>query len=267
MRGGEEVDVPVEDVEVGDVVVVRPGEKLPVDGRVVSGESAVDEAMITGEPMPVHKRVGDEVIGATINKTGSFRFEATGVGEEMALSRIMRMVEEAQGSKAPIQRLADRVSGVFVPVVMALAAVTFLVWLFYGPEPAFTLALLNFVAVLIIACPWLWPRDAASIWRPGRVAERNTVKVASPGDSHKLTTVDSIDRNPHQSEPSDRRRGDERLPESELAQARARGECSEPPWAGDGPRRRRARHRARGGAEFRGPHGRASGPRSTAGAF
>ncbi len=150
---GEEKDIPVEDVAVGDVVVVRPGEKVPVDGRVVAGESAVDEAMITGEPIPVLKRPGDEVIGATINTSGSFRFEAEKVGEETALYQIMRMVEEAQGTKAPIQRLADRISGVFVPVVMVIATVTFLVWLLFGPEPAFTFALLNFVAVLIIACP------------------------------------------------------------------------------------------------------------------
>jgi P-type Cu+ transporter len=150
---GEELDVPVEEVEVGDVVVVRPGEKIPVDGSVVSGESAVDEAMITGESIPVVKEAGDEVIGATINTTGSFRFEATRVGKDTALYQIIRMVEEAQGSKAPIQRLADRISGVFVPVVMAIATITFLVWFFFGPDPAFTFALLNFVAVLIIACP------------------------------------------------------------------------------------------------------------------
>mgnify|MGYP000492278803 CR=1 FL=1 len=153
VRDGEEVDVPVEDVQIGDVIVVRPGEKVPVDGRVVSGSSAVDEAMITGESIPVTKRFGDEVIGATMNASGSFRFEAIRVGKDTALSQIVRMVEEAQGSKAPIQRLADRISGVFVPVVMALATLTFLVWLFFGPEPAFTFALLNTVAVLIIACP------------------------------------------------------------------------------------------------------------------
>ncbi|MBA2711962.1 MAG: copper-translocating P-type ATPase, partial [Rubrobacteraceae bacterium] len=153
LRDGGETDVPVEDVRVGDVVVVRPGEKIPVDGRVVSGESAVDEAMITGEPIPVVKRTGDEVIGATINTTGSFRFEATKVGKDTALSQIVRMVEEAQGSKAPLQRLADRVSAVFVRAVIALALVTFGVWLVFGPEPAFTFALLNTVAVLIIACP------------------------------------------------------------------------------------------------------------------
>jgi Cu+-exporting ATPase len=153
VRDGEEVDVPVEDVDVGDVVVVRPGEKVPVDGRVISGESAVDESMITGESIPVTKRAGDEVIGATMNTSGSFRFSATKVGEESALHQIMRMVEEAQGSKAPIQRLADRVSGVFVPAVIGVAAATFLIWLVIGPEPALTFALLNTVAVLIIACP------------------------------------------------------------------------------------------------------------------
>jgi P-type Cu+ transporter len=153
VRDEVEVDVPVEDVEVGDIVVVRPGEKIPVDGMVLSGESAVDESMITGESIPVTKREGDEVIGATMNTSGSFRFEATKVGEDSALHQIMRMVEEAQGSKAPIQRLADRISAVFVPAVMGVAAVTFLIWLLLGPEPALTFALLNTVAVLIIACP------------------------------------------------------------------------------------------------------------------
>jgi P-type Cu+ transporter len=153
MRDGEEVDVPVENVEIGDIVAVRPGEKIPVDGLVLSGESAVDESMITGESVPVTKREGDEVIGATMNTSGSFRFEATKVGEDTALHQIMRMVEEAQGSKAPIQRLADRISAVFVPAVIGVAAVTFVVWLLLGPEPALTFALLNTVAVLIIACP------------------------------------------------------------------------------------------------------------------
>jgi Cu+-exporting ATPase len=153
VRGGEEVDVPIDEVRAGDTVVVRPGEKIPVDGRVVSGQSAVDEAMITGESIPATKRPGDGVIGATINASGSFRFRATKVGKDTALSQIIRMVEEAQGSKAPIQRLADKISGIFVPVVIVLATITFLTWLLFGPEPAFTHALLNFVAVLIIACP------------------------------------------------------------------------------------------------------------------
>jgi Cu+-exporting ATPase len=153
VRDEQEVEVPVEDVEIGDVVVVRPGEKIPVDGRIVSGGSAVDESMITGESIPVTKREGDEVIGATMNTSGSFRFEATKVGEDTALSQIMRMVEEAQGSKAPIQRLVDRISAVFVPAVIGVAAVTLVIWVLFGPEPAFTFALLNTVAVLIIACP------------------------------------------------------------------------------------------------------------------
>ena len=153
IRGGEELDVPVEEVAYGDEVIVRPGEKVPVDGLVLSGESAVDEAMITGESIPVTKREGDEVIGATLNTSGSFRFLATRVGKDTALSQIIRMVEEAQGSKAPLQRLADRISGIFVPIVIVLAFITFGVWLLFGPEPAFTLALLNLVAVLIIACP------------------------------------------------------------------------------------------------------------------
>jgi Cu+-exporting ATPase len=153
VRGDEELDIPVEDVTPGEVVVVRPGEKVPVDGQVVSGESAIDESMITGESIPVTKREGDEVIGATINSSGSFRFEATKIGRDTALSQIIKMVEEAQGSKAPIQRLADRISGVFVPIVIAAAALTFLVWLFFGPAPALTFAILNMVAVLIIACP------------------------------------------------------------------------------------------------------------------
>src|ERR687889_1866052 len=124
VRGGEDMDVPVESVEIGEVVVVRPGEKIPVDGHLVSGESAVDESMITGESIPVTKREGDEVIGATMNTSGSFRFAATKVGEDTTLHQIMRMVEEAQGSKAPIQRLADRISAVFVPAVIGVAAAT-----------------------------------------------------------------------------------------------------------------------------------------------
>ncbi|MCA3748246.1 MAG: copper-translocating P-type ATPase [Rubrobacter sp.] len=153
VRDGTERDVPVEEVVPGDTVVVRPGERIPVDGVVVGGRSAVDEAMITGESLPAEKGPGDEVIGGTINRTGSFRFRATKVGRDTALAQITRMVEEAQGSKAPIQRLADRISGVFVPAVMAVAAATFAVWWAFGPEPAFTHALLNMVAVLIIACP------------------------------------------------------------------------------------------------------------------
>jgi Cu+-exporting ATPase len=152
-RDGEEVDIPVEEVQVGDVVIVRPGEKVPVDGKILEGYSSVDEAMITGESIPVEKQVGDGVIGSTINKTGSFRFEATKVGKETALAQIINLVEEAQGSKAPIQRLADIISAYFVPAVIGIAATTFILWLFFGPAPALTFALLNAVAVVIIACP------------------------------------------------------------------------------------------------------------------
>ena len=148
-----ELDIPVEEVQVGDVVIVRPGEKVPVDGIVVDGHSAVDESMLTGESLPAEKREGDEVIGATLNRTGSFRFRATKVGRDTALAQIVRLVEEAQGSKAPIQRAADYIASIFVPVVLAVAVVTFLIWFFIGPQPHFTLALLAFVSVVIIACP------------------------------------------------------------------------------------------------------------------
>jgi P-type Cu+ transporter len=148
-----EIDIPVDEVFVGDVIIVRPGEKIPVDGVVLEGRSAVDESMLTGESIPVEKGPGDEVIGATLNRTGSFRFRATKVGRDTALAQIVRLVEEAQGSKAPIQRLADYIASIFVPVVLAIAVLTFLIWYFLGPEPAFTLALLAFVSVVIIACP------------------------------------------------------------------------------------------------------------------
>jgi Cu+-exporting ATPase len=152
VRDGEEVDVPVDTVRVDDTVLVRPGERIPVDGVVVEGRSAVDESMLTGESMPVEKAPGDAVVGATINKEGALRFRATKVGAETALARIVRLVQEAQGSKAPIQRLADRVSAVFVPVVIALAALTFLVW-WLGVGAGFTPAIIRLVAVLVIACP------------------------------------------------------------------------------------------------------------------
>jgi Cu+-exporting ATPase len=152
-RDGKEMDIPVEDVRVGDVVIVRPGEKIPVDGILTSGRSSVDESMITGESMPVKKEKEDEVIGATINKTGSFQFRATKVGKDTALAQIIKLVQDAQGSKAPIQRLADVISGYFVPIVISIAIATFVVWFNFGPSPAMTFALLNFVAVMIIACP------------------------------------------------------------------------------------------------------------------
>ena len=152
LRGGTEADVPMEDVVPGDLVLVRPGERIPVDGVVVDGRSAVDESMLTGESMPVEKGPGDEVVGATLNKEGALRFRATRVGAETALAQIVRMVQEAQGSKAPIQRVADRVAAVFVPVVVVLAVGTFLVW-WLAVGAGFTPALIRMVAVLVIACP------------------------------------------------------------------------------------------------------------------
>jgi len=153
IRDGKESDIPVEEVIVNDIIVVRPGEKIPVDGEVISGSSAVDESMITGESMPIEKQSGDEVIGGTLNKTGSFRFTATKVGKDTALATIIRMVKDAQGSKAPIQRVVDTVSGYFVPAVMILAVLAFVVWYVFGPEPRLIYATVVFVTTLIIACP------------------------------------------------------------------------------------------------------------------
>jgi len=152
-RTGQELDIPIERVVPGDLVLVRPGEKVPVDGLVREGRSAVDESMLTGESMPLSKAPGDEVTGGTLNTSGFFIFEATRVGADTVLAQIVRLVQQAQGSRAPIQRLADRVTGVFVPAVLAIAAGTFGAWLLLGPSPAFNLALVNAIAVLIVACP------------------------------------------------------------------------------------------------------------------
>jgi Cu+-exporting ATPase len=153
LKNGNETDIPVEEVEPGDIVIVRPGEKVPVDGIIREGYSAVDESMVTGESMPVEKKKGDTVIGATINRTGSFRFEATKVGKDTVLSQIIDMVQQAQGTKPPIARMADIIASYFVPAVIGIASLTFIVWYFFGPAPALTYAILNFIAVLIIACP------------------------------------------------------------------------------------------------------------------
>jgi Cu+-exporting ATPase len=159
IRDGEEIDIPVEEVQVGDIILVKPGEKIPVDGVVVDGYSAVDESMLTGESLPVEKSIGDEVVGATLNKQGTLKFEATKIGKQTVLSQIIKLVEEAQGSKAPIQRIADRVSAIFVPAVVSIALITYLIWQFAvpsapGPESSqFARAMLNAVAVLLIACP------------------------------------------------------------------------------------------------------------------
>ena len=153
LRAGSELDVPIEQVVAGDRVRVRPGERVPVDGVLRDGRSAIDESMVTGESMPVGKGPGDEVIGGTINRAGAFTYEATRVGADTVLAQIVRLVQDAQGSRAPIQRLADSVTGVFVPAVLGIAAFTFVAWLLLGPAPAFNLALVNAIAVLVIACP------------------------------------------------------------------------------------------------------------------
>ncbi len=153
VRNGKEIDILISEVIVGDIIRVRPGEKIPVDGVIEEGESSIDESMVTGESIPIDKTKGDSVIGATMNKTGTFTFQANKVGADTMLSQIIKLVEEAQGSKAPIQRLADVISSYFVPIVIMLSIATFVVWYDFGPEPAFLFAILNTVAVLIIACP------------------------------------------------------------------------------------------------------------------
>jgi Cu+-exporting ATPase len=194
IRNGREMDVPVESVVPGDRIVVRPGEKIPVDGRIIDGTSAVDESMLTGESLPVDKVVGETVFGATINRTGAFTFEATAVGRDTILARIVDMVEKAQGSKAPIARMADVVSGIFTPVVLAIAIATFATWFVLAPtETRLTMALVNFVSVLIIACPCaLGLATPTAIMVGTGVAAENGVLVRS-GESletaHKLTTI------------------------------------------------------------------------------
>jgi Cu+-exporting ATPase len=191
VRDGAETDVPVEQVRVGDVVVVRPGERIPVDGVVLEGRSAVDESMLTGEPLPVDKRPGDEVIGATINKQGRLKFEATRIGAETALSQIIRLVQEAQGSKPPIQRMADKVASVFVPVVIAIAALTFIVW--WAAGGAFTPALIRLVSVLVIACPCAMglATPTAIMVGTGKGAEQGILfkNSAALETAHRLETV------------------------------------------------------------------------------
>jgi len=193
IRDGEEGEIPVDDVQVGDLILVRPGERVPVDGVIRQGYSSIDESMITGESIPVEKKAGDEVIGATINKTGSFQFEATKVGKDTTLAQIIRLVEEAQGSKAPIQRLADVIASYFVPIVIGIAIVTFIVWYFVGPAPALTFALLNFVAVLIIACPCALglATPTAIMVGTGKGAEHGILIRSAEAleRAHKITTV------------------------------------------------------------------------------
>lgn len=194
VRDDNEVDIPVEEVLPGDVVIVRRGEKIPIDGLVLEGTSAVDESMLTGESLPVEKKTGDEVFGATINKTRSFRFKATKVGRDTVLQQIVKMVQDAQGSKAPIARLADVISGIFTPIVICIAIATFVVW-FIGaaPEVRFTMALVNFVSVLIIACPCALglATPTAIMVGTGKGAENGVLIKggASLETAHKLNTI------------------------------------------------------------------------------
>lgn len=189
-REGKEIEIPIDDINVGDVIVIRPGESLPVDGVVIEGASSVDESMLTGESIPVEKKEGDTVIGATLNKTGTFKFKATKVGKDTMLSQIISMVEDAQGSKAPVQRLADKISGIFVPVVLGIALVTFIV--FYNID-SFNTGLINAVSVLVIACPCALglATPTAIMVGTGKGAEHGI--LVKSGEhlelAHKLTTI------------------------------------------------------------------------------
>jgi Cu+-exporting ATPase len=193
IRDGQETEIPIEDVQLGDTILVRPGQRVPVDGIIRDGYSSLDESMITGESLPVDKKVGDEVIGATINKTGSFRFEATKVGKDTTLARIIRLVEEAQGSKAPIQRLADVIASYFVPIVIGIALITFIIWYFIGPTPALTYAFLNFIAVLVIACPCALglATPTAIMVGTGRGAEHG-ILIRSAGALERAHQIDTV---------------------------------------------------------------------------
>ena len=194
VRDGKEIDIPLGEVVVGDIVRVRPGEKIPVDGVIIEGESSVDESMVTGESIPADKAKGDTVVGATINKTGTFTFTAAKVGEQTMLAQIIKLVQEAQGSKAPIQRIADLISSYFVPIVIMLAVATFVVWYNFGPaDKALLFAILNTVAVLIIACPCAMglATPTAIMVGTGKGAEHGILikDAASLETAHKINTI------------------------------------------------------------------------------
>ena len=193
LRDGQQVELPIEQVVVDDVLVVRPGEKIAVDGLVIEGSSSVDESMLTGESMPVEKNAGNPVFAATVNGTGALHYRATKVGADTVLSQVIRLVQEAQGSKAPIQRTADVVAAYFVPAVLAIALVTWVVWLLWGPSPALTVAILNAVAVLVIACPCALglATPTAIIVGTGKGAERGILirNAEALERAHKVTTV------------------------------------------------------------------------------
>ncbi|MDO8583031.1 MAG: heavy metal translocating P-type ATPase [bacterium] len=193
LRDGKEIDIPIEEVQIGNIIRVRPGEKIPVDGVIVGGESSIDESMVTGESIPADKIKGDTVIGATMNKSGTFTYKATKVGQETMLAQIIKLVEEAQGSKAPIQRIADLISSYFVPAVIMLAFLTFGVWYIFGREPAFLFAMLNTVAVLIIACPCAMglATPTAIMVGTGKGAEHGILikDAESLETAHKINTI------------------------------------------------------------------------------
>lgn len=193
IRGGKEIDIPIEEVKIGDIIRVRPGEKIPVDGVITEGESSIDESMVTGESIPADKTKNDTVVGSTINKSGTFTFKATKVGKDTMLAQIIQLVQEAQGSKAPIQRIADMISSYFVPIVIMLAFVTFGIWYAFGPQPSLLFALLNTVAVLIIACPCAMglATPTAIMVATGKGAELGIlIKDAESLETlHKVTTV------------------------------------------------------------------------------
>ena len=198
VRGGKEAEIPIEQVVHGDVIVVKPGAKIPVDGIIVSGSSYVDESMVTGEPMPVQKKEGDSVVSGTINTTGSFTFKATKVGSETLLASIIRMVEEAQGSKAPIQALADKISSIFVPVVLVIAGLTLALWLIVGTEylgfsQALSFGLVSFVGILVIACPCALglATPTAIIVGVGKGA-REGILIKDAGTLEKLHKVNAV---------------------------------------------------------------------------
>ncbi len=193
LRDGIEIEVPVEELQRGDLIRVRPGERVPTDGVIVEGASALDESMLTGESIPVEKAAGDQVIGATSNTTGSFVFRATNVGKDTALAQIVKLVSDAQGSKAPIQRLADTISAYFVPIVLGLATLTFGIWMIFGPEPKMTYALVSAVAVLIIACPCAMglATPTAIMVGTGRAAQLGVLikNAEALEQAHKIDTV------------------------------------------------------------------------------
>ncbi len=193
VRNGKEIDIPIDQVQVGDLIRVRPGEKIPVDGIITEGKSSIDESMLTGESIPIDKTKNDAVIGATMNKTGSFVFKTTKVGSQTMLAQIVKLVQEAQGSKAPIQRLADIISSYFVPIVVMIAIATFAIWYVFGPPPSYLYGLLNMVAVLIIACPCAMglATPTAIMVGTGRGAEHGILikDAASLETAHKIQTI------------------------------------------------------------------------------